>query len=132
MSHLADNLIPAGFLAPSGTNLRMLVSARQQVGDVNSDGWIERLNWKGTRVHSGELPKLNPTAVRALLKAGGQSTNILAERSDVVHPALPIVRRRTATLTVVHRKPFGNKERIHSIKRGGPRPRPAWLRLVFP
>jgi hypothetical protein len=65
--------------------IRLLVTARLQVGDEDSRGWIARLGWTaGTRVEAAELSPLNLGGVRDLLLAVGAPVGELASRKEFV------------------------------------------------
>jgi hypothetical protein len=55
-----------------GARLRVLVSARLQVGDRDSRNWADRLGWRGgLRVQTRNLPPLPPKGVADLLVIAG-------------------------------------------------------------
>jgi hypothetical protein len=59
---LEGTFVPTIFPALLPKNLRILVSARWQVGDIDSTGWLRRLEWDDKlqiRVQSFELERLN-------------------------------------------------------------------------
>ena len=58
-----------------GPHVRLLVSARLQIGDHNAQGWIARLGWSdGVRVQPFELPTLSPHGIGELLGSEGGSS----------------------------------------------------------
>ena len=68
-----------------GSSVRILVSARLQVGDRNSYGWVERLSWDSdVRVETHDLAVLSFHGVRDLLRRTGAPVEILASRPDIV------------------------------------------------
>jgi hypothetical protein len=68
-----------------GSHLRLLASARLQVGDQDSSGWLARLGWMaGTRVQTRELPIIDVAGVRDLLVTAGAPVNVLASRPEIV------------------------------------------------
>jgi hypothetical protein len=67
-----------------GDYLRMLVTARLQVGDKDSRGWIDRLGWMGgSRVQSMELPALDIFGVSELLATSGAPIDVLSSRPEI-------------------------------------------------
>ncbi len=53
---------------PLPTNIRILLSARWQFGDQNSDGWLERLGWdRGVKVETFEVDRLGATQIADVL-----------------------------------------------------------------
>jgi class 3 adenylate cyclase len=51
-----------------GSSLRLVVSARLQVGDQDAQGWVDRLSWRnGVRVQTRDLPPLPVQGVSELL-----------------------------------------------------------------
>ena len=65
--------------------LRLIVSARLQIGDVNSRGWVRRLGWDSNiRYSTLELASLDFAGVKSLLVTTGAPLDTLAARPDVV------------------------------------------------
>jgi hypothetical protein len=82
---LGEQLDPSWFPRAAGNSLRLLVTARLQVGDADSRGWVARLGWSsGVRVQSEELTTLDLAAVRELLLNSGAPLDVLAQHPDVV------------------------------------------------
>lgn len=68
-----------------GAPLRLLVSARLQIGDSDARGWVERLEWDAdVRVQTHELPILGKAAVRNLLGNAGAPVDVLSSRPDII------------------------------------------------
>jgi hypothetical protein len=68
---------------PAG--LRVIVSARYVVGDVDERGWLRRLGWDPPgRARSFALPVLTVEGVRDVLGAMGEPLDRLVPRVDVV------------------------------------------------
>jgi hypothetical protein len=66
-------------------NLRILLSARQQVGDVDSTGWLHRLGWdRNVRVSTFELAPLSREGIADILIKLGAPVEQLAHRSGFV------------------------------------------------
>jgi hypothetical protein len=65
--------------------VRILVSARLQLGDHDARGWVERLGWgrnRGVRVQTHELRILDPEDVADLLRKTGAP--VLASRPEII------------------------------------------------
>jgi hypothetical protein len=74
-----------------GPRLRMVVSARLQVGDVDAQGWVGRLGWGGgTRVTTHDLPPLEAHGIRHLLVSTGAPVDVLAARPEIVDRLLDL------------------------------------------
>jgi hypothetical protein len=73
------------FPRASGSQLRLLISARVQIGDDDARGWVERLGWAaGVRVQTRELPILEYEGVRNLLSSSGAPVDVLAARPEII------------------------------------------------
>jgi hypothetical protein len=65
--------------------LRIVLSARWQVGDSNSKGWLKRLGWdRGVKVDSFELDRLDAHGIADVLVKLGAPVDILAREPDLV------------------------------------------------
>src|SRR5262249_24809646 len=65
--------------------LRVVLSARWQVGDTDSSGWLRRLGWeRNVQVESFELEKLDASAIADVLVRLGASWDVLSRQRDVV------------------------------------------------
>lgn len=68
-----------------GAPLRVLISARLQIGDTDARGWVERLDWStGVRLLTHELPILSFAGVRELLLKVGAPVDVLASRPEII------------------------------------------------
>ena len=68
-----------------GARIRLLVSARLQVGDQDSRGWVERLGWAtGTTVARHDLSALVEEDVRDVLVSFGAPLDVLAFRPEMI------------------------------------------------
>jgi uncharacterized protein YjeT (DUF2065 family) len=68
-----------------GSGLRIVLSARLQVGDHDSRGWIQRVRWeRDVRVFSHELCPLTSNGIRDLLVKMGAPLDELATRPEVI------------------------------------------------
>jgi hypothetical protein len=66
-------------------SLRVLVSARRQVGDSDSAGWLRRLGWdRGVRVETLELERLAPDAIADVLLKLGAPTDVISRDRTIV------------------------------------------------
>ena len=71
--------------------MRLLVSARLQVGDRDAHDWIARLGWTtGVRVQSLDLPPLVQRGVADLLRQAGAPVDVLAARPEVTRRLLQL------------------------------------------
>jgi len=65
--------------------LRVLLSARWQVGDVDSAGWLRRLGWdRNVRVENFELERLPPDGIADVLLKLGAPTNVLSQEKPII------------------------------------------------
>ncbi len=65
---LEGSFDPGVLPTPMPKNIRVLLSARWQLGDHNSDGWLERLGWdRGMKVEAFELDRLGATQIADVL-----------------------------------------------------------------
>jgi hypothetical protein len=69
------------FPRQAGRFLRLLVSARLEVGDRDATGWAGRLNWNSVRTH--DLGILYPDDIADLLRRPDPPMNMLASRSEI-------------------------------------------------
>ena len=70
---------------PLTANLRVLLSARWQVGDQNSKGWLERLGWdRGVKVEAFELNRLTAAQIADVLVKLGGPVNVLTQEPGLV------------------------------------------------
>jgi hypothetical protein len=82
---LGDNFEARWFPRQGQGILRLLVSARLQIGDVDAQGWVRRLGWEyGIRYRSLELPRLGVDGVKDLLITTGAPLDVLAARPDII------------------------------------------------
>ncbi len=66
-------------------NLRIVVSARWQVGDNDSTGWLRKLGWdRNVRAEQLELERLRSEAIADVLLKLGAPTDVLARQRDIV------------------------------------------------
>ncbi|MGJ4897479.1 hypothetical protein ACQR2B_17475 [Bradyrhizobium oligotrophicum] len=73
------------FPRATGTCVRILVSARLQIGDHDAIGWLERLNWIGrVRAETHLLPTLKREDLLDLALHGGEALKRLAMRREFV------------------------------------------------
>ena len=83
---LGDSFNAGVFPTTMPTNLRILLSARWQVGDHNSDGWLERLGWGlGVKVETFELDRLSERQIADVLIKLGAPVDILTREPGLVH-----------------------------------------------
>ncbi|RTL94127.1 MAG: ATP-binding protein [Hyphomicrobiales bacterium] len=67
------------------STLRILLSARWQVGDLDSKGWLKRLGWeRNVRVQTYELMKLDAAGICDVLVKLGAPTDVLAAEHSTV------------------------------------------------
>jgi hypothetical protein len=82
---LGGNFDPSWFPLNPGPQLRLLVSARLQLGDTDASGWINRLGWNQDGcARSYELPALDYQGVEDLLRTTGRPVDALASRPEAV------------------------------------------------
>ncbi len=82
---LGDGFGARWFPRQGGGRLRLLISARLQIGDVDATGWVRRLGWdRGVRYATMQLPSLDIAGVRNLLITTGAPLDILAARPDII------------------------------------------------
>jgi hypothetical protein len=82
---LSDRFDTTWFPRAPGACLRLLVTARLQVGDQDSRGWVARLGWLGgTRVLTRELSTLGIDDVSDLLGMVGTPVDVLDSRPEIV------------------------------------------------
>jgi hypothetical protein len=66
-------------------NVRVLLSARWQLGDRDSQGWLERLAWdRGVKVEAFELDRLDAAGVGDVLVKLGAPVDLLARDRELV------------------------------------------------
>jgi hypothetical protein len=66
-------------------NIRVVLSARWQVGDTSSNGWQKRLGWdRGVRVETLELQPLTSEAIADVLLKLGAPTDLLARDRSII------------------------------------------------
>jgi hypothetical protein len=67
------------------TNLRIVASARWQVGDTDSTGWLRKLGWdRNVRAEQLELERLPRDAIAEVLLKLGAPTDVLAREREIV------------------------------------------------
>jgi hypothetical protein len=65
--------------------IRVVASARWQVGDRDSTGWVKRLGWdRSIRTETIDLPRLSPEAIADVLLKLGAPTDVLAHQGAVI------------------------------------------------
>jgi len=70
---------------PMPKNVRILLSARWQLGDHNSRGWLERLGWdRGVKVEAFELQRLGTEQIADVLVKPGAPVDVLAQEHGLV------------------------------------------------
>jgi hypothetical protein len=70
---------------PMPKNVRVLLSARWQLGDHSSSGWLERLGWdRGTKVNAFELDPLDAAGIADVLVKLGAPADELAQDRELV------------------------------------------------
>jgi hypothetical protein len=76
----------AGVLpTPLPPNVRVLLSARWQVSDDNSDGWLKRLGWdRGVKVDTFELNPLDTKQIADVFVKLGAPVDVLAQEPGLV------------------------------------------------
>jgi hypothetical protein len=76
----------AGVLpTPMPKNVRVLLSARWQLGDHNSRGWLERLRWdRGAKVEAFELERLDTTRIADIFVKLGAPVDVLTQDPGLV------------------------------------------------
>jgi hypothetical protein len=76
---------PAILPAVLPPNLRVLLSARWEVGDSNSKGWLKRLGWdRGIKVDSFELDRLKARGIADVLVKLSAPIDIAVREPDLV------------------------------------------------
>lgn len=79
------------FPRASNPRLRLLLSARPLIGDVEAEGWIDRLGWRqGISVQIQRLQRLNLHGVEALLRSVGERLAPLAQSATCVRRLLEL------------------------------------------
>jgi hypothetical protein len=81
---LQGSFPPAIFPKRMGA-LRVLLSARWQVGDTDSAGWVGRLGWDRLRTATLEVEPLSPEAIADVLLKFGAPTDLMARQRRIVH-----------------------------------------------
>ena len=82
---LGSSFAASWFPRRSEGAVRLLVSARLQIGDVDSRGWVRRLGWEsGIRYQTLELPSLDAAGVKNLLATSGAPIDYLSTRPEIV------------------------------------------------
>jgi len=82
---LEGSFDPAVLPARIPGNLRVLLSARWQVGDENSEGWLERLGWdRGVKVDTFELDPLRTSQISDVLIKLGAPVDVLTREPGLV------------------------------------------------
>jgi hypothetical protein len=67
------------------SNLRVVVSARWQVGDTDSAGWLGKLRWdRNVRAEQLELVRLSPDAIADVLSKLVAPTDVLARERKII------------------------------------------------
>lgn len=76
----------AGVLpSPLPANVRVLLSARWQLGDHNSDGWLKRLGWdRGVKVDAFELDRLGAKHIADVVVKLGAPLDVLVQEPGLV------------------------------------------------
>lgn len=82
---LEGSFDPAILPAVLPPNLRVLLSARWQLGDSDSKGWLKRLGWdRGVKIDSFELDRLDAHGITDVLVKLGAPVDIIAREPDLV------------------------------------------------
>jgi hypothetical protein len=82
---LEGSFDPAVLPNPLPANIRVLLSARWQLGDQNSKGWSERLGWdRGVKVNAFELDRLGAKQIADVFVKLGAPVAFLAEELELV------------------------------------------------
>jgi nucleoside phosphorylase len=82
---LGERFDASWFPLAGGPFVRLLVSARWQVGDRGVRGWVERLGWDdAVRVETLDLPLLDYSGVRDLFVNTGAPVDLLASRPEII------------------------------------------------
>ena len=83
----ASDWTPDASLFPANppSRVRVIVSARYQVGDVDESGWLRRLNWEAIhKARSFQLLALTRQGVKDVLTAMGHPLDALFTKGDVI------------------------------------------------
>jgi len=94
-----DEALHGGFdsgTLPSGSemppNLRILLSARLQIGDSDSKGWLKRLGWdRNVKVETFELDRLNAKGVADVITKLGAPLDIAASDPHLIERLTKLV-----------------------------------------
>lgn len=74
------NFNPTVFPPSLPPNVKILVSAREQVGDRGPEGWLKRLSWQGSmRAISEDLSVLDRKAVSPILESAGVAKEAVSD-----------------------------------------------------
>jgi hypothetical protein len=77
---LEGSFDPGILPTPMPKNMRILLSARWQLGDHNSRGWLERLGWdRGAKVEAFELERLDTTRIADIFIKLGAPVDVLTQ-----------------------------------------------------
>jgi hypothetical protein len=70
---------------PMPKNIRVLLAARWQLGDHNSEGWLERFGWeRGAKVDTFELDRLGATQIADVLVSLGTPVEVFKQEPGLV------------------------------------------------
>jgi hypothetical protein len=96
-----DPLIIPARLPPT---LRVLLSARWQVGDVDSAGWLRRLSWdRNVRVENFELERLSSDGIVDVLLKLGAPTDVLSQEKPIIARLVDHCAERKQSLLIERR-----------------------------
>lgn len=82
-----------------GPRVRILVSARLQLGDRGARDWVQRLDWADVETVAYDLPPLERRGVRALLSTVPELSDIAASQSGVPERLLELTGGEPLLLT---------------------------------
>jgi hypothetical protein len=82
---LEGSFDPAVLPTPLPNNIRVLLSARWQVGDQNSKGWLDRLGWdRSVKIDAFELDRLHAKQIADVLLKLGAPIDVFTRQPGLV------------------------------------------------
>lgn len=82
---LGDRFDASWFPKSTISTIRLIVSARLQVGDRNWEGWAKRLSWtSGVRMQALDLTRLSMPDIKDLLTQAGAPIDVLVDQPNIV------------------------------------------------